>query len=82
MDQGRAVAIDAQGNVYLTGYTISLRDDTIDALLIKYTPAGELLWEKSWGRNDMDRAEAVAIDAQGNVYLAGSTNSLSKDRPR
>jgi hypothetical protein len=47
----------------------------LDVLLLKYGPAGQLLMQRTWGGGSDDRANDIAVDATGNVCLAGSTAS-------
>jgi hypothetical protein len=87
-DWSNAVAIDASGNVYIAGYftsptiifgTITLTDyavgDVSNIFLAKYDDNGNVLWAKSAGRAGYDVANSVAVDASGNVYLAGGFTS-------
>ncbi|MFQ6066756.1 MAG: hypothetical protein ACE5K3_05725 [bacterium] len=69
-----AVALDTEGNVYLVGF-ISPLAGSEDAFVVKYTSQGEILWEKTWGGAECDRASAAVVDATGNLYLAGFTYS-------
>jgi len=72
---GRGVTVDAQGNVYTTGYT----NDALgydDIILRKYNKTGGLVWENitdgPWeGTNDNDWGFDVAVDDNYNVYLTG-----------
>jgi len=72
-DRGYGVAIDARGNVYVTGGTCSFGAGK-DLFLVKYTPEGEMLWEKTSGKRENDWAGGVTIDSQGNLYVIGGTN--------
>jgi len=73
-DWARALAVDASGNVIVVG-----RADRADLgqgfnwLIRKYTRKGRLLWTKSYNSpaNRWDGASAVAVDASGNVIVAG-----------
>jgi hypothetical protein len=74
-DYGAHVALDAQGNAYITG-TSNVpgdRGDT-DVTTAKYSPAGELLWSKTFAGAGAykDWATGIAVDAQGNAYVTGS----------
>jgi PKD repeat protein len=86
-DRGRGVAFDAAGNVFSTGEfrgTINLGGSSLtafmlaaqtqrtrDIFLAKYTPAGAHLWSKRLGYHSDDGATAIAVDANGDVLLAG-----------
>lgn len=79
-DSVNAVAVDAGGNVYLAGSTLGLLPGLgnssaggEDLILLKYTSSGVLLWSRQVGSVGSDAARGVAVDAGGNVYLAGST---------
>ena len=87
-DQGNAVATDKDGNVYLAGYTYSsdgiasggfqnTYGDYRDAFLVKFSSSGQRLWATYYGGGGYDGGNAVAIDKDGNVYMAGETNSSS-----
>ncbi|MDB6024271.1 MAG: hypothetical protein JWM68_494, partial [Verrucomicrobiales bacterium] len=78
---GRAVAVDAAGNSFVTGNfqsTISIGNTNLtsagsdDVFLAKYSAAGSLLWAKKAGGTGSDIANAIVIDRQGNLYVAGT----------
>jgi hypothetical protein len=77
----RAVAVDASGNVYVTGH--SDRGDgpsSWDFATVAYSSSGVPLWTNRYNGpgNDRDEARAVAVDASGSVYVTGySTGSGS-----
>jgi len=79
----RAVAVDAQGNYYLTGYvwdsaTLGLGHAN-DFYLAKYSSTGTLLWERTAGTPSYSTAYSsggysIALDAAGHVYVAGGSS--------
>jgi hypothetical protein len=51
-------------------------ENDYDAFVAKLDPAGgRILYATYFGGNGADRVNALAVDAQGNAYLAGETNS-------
>lgn len=86
-DEGRGIAVDVQGNVYVTGSTGSLDFPTAgavqrvqggsgDAFLAKLNPAGSaLVYSTYLGGIGQDSGSAVAIDPAGNAYVVGTTFS-------
>ncbi|HEY9383842.1 MAG TPA: SBBP repeat-containing protein [Gemmatimonadales bacterium] len=83
----RGAAVDAQGNVYVTGATQSANFLAtsgafatsfhasgimlMDAFVTKYDPAGHVIWSTFLGGPEYDRAYAIEVDEQGYVYVAG-----------
>jgi outer membrane protein assembly factor BamB len=74
-DNANAVAVDAHGNVVVTG--ASHNGTNWDYYTAKYAAAdGTLLWEKRYNGpgNCYDEALAVALDGSGNVIVTGSSS--------
>jgi hypothetical protein len=77
--RGNSVATDANGNVYLAGYTQGGLDGntltgTTDFFFTKYNSSGDKQYTRQLGVAEQDTAgESVATDANGNVYVAGTT---------
>ena len=74
-DEARAIAVDASGNVYVTGYSQTLVLTNYDYATVKYNSAGVQQWQVRYNGtgNDYDRANAIALDAAGNVYVTGKS---------
>lgn len=71
---GKAVAVDEQGNSYVTGYGFR-RGAELDFVTIKYGPDGRRLWQANFDgtTHHTDVPSAIALDGAGNVYVAGRT---------
>ena len=67
-----AVAVDASGNVFVTGTSVGSGGNP-DYATIAYSGAGVPLWTNRYNGpgNDWDIATAVAVDASGNVFVTG-----------
>lgn len=78
----RGVAADSSGNVFLVGSTYAgafpgqtaLGND--DAFVFKLDANGDVLWIRQFGASEDDQADAVAINAVGEIIIAGSTRSV------
>ncbi|MBO9201625.1 MULTISPECIES: SBBP repeat-containing protein [Niastella] len=68
------IAVDASGNVYVTGRSIG-SGTFEDYATIKYDANGNVLWVARYNGpgNSIDEANALAIDASGNVYVTGGS---------
>lgn len=78
-DWAEAIAIDAVGNVYVTGASQSALFSPLDFATVKYSPNGTELWEARYtgpaGYDDW--ATAIAVDTAGNVAVTGYSNQTS-----
>jgi hypothetical protein len=76
---GEAIAVDASGNVYVTGNFYGTVDfgggavtsNGYDIVLAKYTTNGANVWSKRLGGASSDMGHAIAVDASGNLLVAG-----------
>jgi hypothetical protein len=76
-DEGRGIAVDSLGNVFVTGLTSQNPSSSTPyfGFLFKLDSAGNLLWQKVWGAGYYTRGNAVAVDSSNNAYVAGITDS-------
>ena len=80
-DNGRGIATDSNGNVYVTGKystTATFAPGTTltsvgssDAFVAKYNTSGTVQWAMSIGGTSSDYGQAIATDSAGNVYVTG-----------
>src|SRR2546427_2897345 len=89
-DLGRAIAVDAAGNAYVTGQTGSADFPTAspiqlthgggssDLFVAKLNPSGSgLIYSTYLGGSGEDIAFGIAVDAAGNAYVAAGTSSTN-----
>jgi hypothetical protein len=83
-DYGNAIAIDSNGNIYVSGPSSSSWGTTIkraftagdDAFIAKLDSNGVYQWNTFLGGNGSETCEGIALDSDGNIYITG-TSSLS-----
>jgi plastocyanin len=73
-DYARAIAVDGDGNVYVTGYDQG-SSSLDDFATIKYHPNGDTAWVRRYNGpgNYYDNAYDLAVDGSGNVYVTGQS---------
>ena len=73
----KAIATDAAGNIYMAGNAIvdpATSQSTV--LVVKLNPqASRYLYVRYLGGSVKDSANAIAVDASGNAFVAGATTS-------
>ena len=79
------VGVDGAGNIYVAGalngpFTMgNVSLDVVggsgtDVVVLKFDPAGTIIWGKSFGSMSNEVAYAIAVDKAGNVHLTGVVN--------
>lgn len=87
-DRAFGIAVDGTGNAYVTGWTTSSDFPTQkpfqpssgggkDAFVAKLNPSGALVFSSYYGGAGQDSGNAIAVDAAGNVFVAGETDSAN-----
>ncbi len=74
-DVAQGMSVDATGNVYVTGHTTGFGSASEDIFLVKFSSAGDLVWQRIWGGTGDDEGFGVAIDSSNNIYVTGHTSS-------
>jgi gliding motility-associated-like protein len=89
-DFGQSIALDTQGNIFITGITSSQtgiaspgafqttnNGGFADAFVAKFDTDGNRVWSTYFGGNMDERSNSITIDDDGNVTIIGWTNSNS-----
>jgi uncharacterized protein (TIGR03437 family) len=84
VDFATGIAVDAQGNAWISGDTESANfpvrgnaaqkthgGGTSDGFAARFGPGGELLYSSFVGGSGFDSCQGVAVDADGSAYLTG-----------
>ena len=75
-----SIAVDANGNVYVTGsgITTTFPVADVDYMTVQYSPTGQQGWASyySSGQGGGDRATDITVDANGNVVVTGLTATV------
>jgi len=80
-DYGISIAVDANGNSYVTGYflrsatfgtTILTSSGYKDIFVAKLDINGNWLWAKKAGGTMNDLSRSIAVDVNGNIYVTGN----------
>ncbi|MBK9221011.1 MAG: SBBP repeat-containing protein [Saprospiraceae bacterium] len=88
LDEGHSIIVDANGNVYTTGYfqgtsdfdpgpaiyNLTSNSGSYDIFISKLDASGNFLWAKRLGGANEDGGLSISIDLNGNVYTTGYFN--------
>ena len=68
-DSNQGITVDAWGNIY----TVGRANNYGFALLTKYSPNGQVIWQRSFQNNGAGGGnhQGIAVDTAGNIYVAG-----------
>jgi PKD repeat protein len=85
-DAGNAVAVDAAGNVVVTGQGANGIDfatgwlfggGDANVFLVKFSAAGTPQWAKVFGSGAADAGNGVAVDTAGNIVVTGKFGMIA-----
>ena len=85
-DSGSAIALANNGDIYITGQTLSndfpflnAYDDSYngqtDAYIAKFNASGSLLWSTYFGGGEFDWGSGIAVADDNSCYITGTTRS-------
>ena len=89
-ENANSICVDAQDNIYITGYTYSTNfpiqqlvgaywqgtySGLKDIFILKFNNQGVRLWATYYGGSGNDQANSISVDSQNNLYLTGFTTS-------
>lgn len=79
-DVAAAIAVDASGNVYVTGNSYGF-DGYAEYATVKYNSTGQEQWVARYNGPGIgaDGATALALDTSGNIYVTGGSTGPSQN---
>lgn len=85
-EKAYSIAADSSGNIIIAGSTggnlFGMSYGGVDAFVAKYNTDGKEIWGSQFGTTGIDVAVSVAIDAAGNIFIAGySSHYLLNGKP-
>ena len=80
-DDGKDVAVDNSGNVYIVGTTSGEIDSHSnlggsDVFVVKYDSLGNKQWSRQFGDSNSNSGKYVDLDSSGNIYVFGATGNV------
>ena len=74
------IAVDASGNVFLSGETDTASYTVRDAFVAKFNSSGSFQWMRTVDHGDYDRASSVAVTSDGKSYVTGVCSIIAESR--
>ena len=81
-DYGFSIAVDTNGNVYVTGYSyatwgspLNPHSGNSDIVVLKLDTSGTYQWHTFYGSGGYDEGQGIALDTNGNVYVTGTSSA-------
>jgi uncharacterized delta-60 repeat protein len=76
-DYGRSMTMDGDNNIYIVGDSYIVGSDR-DIFVAKFNSSGSHQWNVTWSTNIRDYGEDIALDSEGNIFVAGYSRVLSQ----
>ena len=77
IDEAQGIALDAIGNIYITGDTLGdlggPNQGDLDAFIVKHDSGGTVQWARQIGTSSSDYARGIAVDGSANSHITGYT---------
>ncbi|GGD22820.1 hypothetical protein [Hyunsoonleella pacifica] len=85
IDEAWGIILSNNGNLVIAGDTrsnnqdISENNGAADIFVIKITPNGDLIWNKSFGGTNFDAAQSISKTSDGGFVISGNSRSSNID---
>ncbi|MEM1513058.1 MAG: hypothetical protein QXN15_10930 [Candidatus Jordarchaeales archaeon] len=75
-EDARKVAVDDEGNIVIVGLERFPFSKKSDVWVLKLDKDGDIVWQKACRGKGNNEANCLAIDGEGNIVVAGSTETF------
>jgi uncharacterized delta-60 repeat protein len=75
-DEARAIKLDEQGNIFVTGYTDSFSNGDYDLLNLIFNGSGTLLYENLFNSSEDDVPFDIELNSANKVFVGGYTHGF------
>ncbi|MEY2427260.1 MAG: hypothetical protein QOJ40_145 [Verrucomicrobiota bacterium] len=72
-DSANGIAVDAAGNIFVTGWSFDSSSGATTFLTIKYAGNGSVLWTRRYSLIGQESGSRVIVDPQGSVIVVGDS---------
>lgn len=85
IDEARGISLTSDGNYIIVGdtrsndFNVSKNNGAADLWIIKISPDGNLIWEKSFGGSSFDVARSISKTQDNGFIISGSSRSTDGD---
>jgi len=69
-DEADGIAVQPNGDILVTGW-MDAGEKKWDAGIVRLSPTGEILWQKTWGSNKNDHQDGHLVEVRGELFAAG-----------
>jgi PKD repeat protein len=76
-DIAQAVTTNSAGEVFI-GACLEISGTNSDIVLLKYSPEGDLLWQKAWGGEFDEEPVSIVTNDYGEVFIIGFTTTYGE----
>ncbi len=72
-DHCSEVTLNSGGDIFIVGYTETFLPSS-SVFILRYSSAGTLEWNRTWGLSGSHYGEGIAIDSMDNIFVSATTD--------
>lgn len=73
--RAQSLVVAPDGTIVVAGLTAGETEGGLDARLVRYDIAGEILWSRQWGTAVDDQLRSVTLTPSGDILVVGTTGA-------